>query len=191
MTKAPQALHSASQVVSTNDIRDIRPPVVIPSGWAWVLWIMLVLAVAAAAFFLWHWWRRRKVIQAIVPEIPPHIRAKQRLTEALALIGQPREFCIAVSDTVRVYLEERFDFRAPERTTEEFLLDLKKTDLLMRDQKDSLGDFLTRCDLVKFAKYKPREPELRDLHASAFRLVEETEPVIVNPESRIQNLQPA
>lgn len=177
MTKATQTLHSASQVVSTNDIRDIRPPVVIPSGWVWVLWVLLVLAVATAAFFLWRWWQRRKVIQAIVPEIPPHVRAKQRLAEALALIDQPREFCIAVSDAVRVYLEERFDFRAPERTTEEFLLDLKKTDLLMRDQKESLGDFLTRCDLVKFAKYEPREPELRDLHTSALRLVEEAEPM--------------
>jgi hypothetical protein len=136
-----------------------------------------MLVVAAAAFFLWRWWHKRKVIQAIIPPVPPHIRAKQRLAESLALINQPREFCIAVSDAVRVYLEERFDFRAPERTTEEFLLDLKKTDLLMRDQKDSLGDFLTRCDLVKFAKYELRKPELRELHASALRLVEETEPV--------------
>ena len=26
--------------------------------------------------------------------------------------------------------------------------------------RDRLGDFLQRCDLVKFAKYEPREPEL-------------------------------
>ena len=96
--------------------------------------------------------------------IPPHIRAKQKLREALALIGQPREFCILVSDTVRWYLEERFDFHAPERTTEEFLYELQGTDLLTPDQKDSLGEFLKRCDLVKFAKYEPGEPELRDLH---------------------------
>lgn len=179
MSKATQAVHSASQIVSTNDIRDIRPPVLIPSGWGWVGWTLLVLAVAAAAFFLWRWWRTRKAIMAVPPLIPPHVRARQRLANALALIGRPREFCIAVSDTLRIYLEERFSFRAPERTTEEFLLDLKKTDLLIRDQKESLEDFLTRCDLVKFAKYEPREPELRDLHASALRLVEETEPVAV------------
>jgi len=177
MTKATQALHSASQVVRANDIRDIRPPVVIPNAWAWVGWTLLALAVAAAAVFLWRWRRKRKAVEPIVPPVPPHVRAKQRLAEALALLGQPREFCIAVSDTLRIYLEERFNFRAPERTTEEFLLDLKKTDLLMRDQKESLEDFLTRCDLVKFAKYEPREPELRDLHASALRLVEETEPM--------------
>lgn len=188
MTKATQAIQSATQVVSTNDIRDIRPPVAIPSGWAWVWWTVLILAVAAGAFVLWWWWRKKKAIEAIVPPVPPHVRAKQRLADALALIGQPREFCIAVSDALRVYLEERFSFRAPERTTEEFLLDLKKTDLLMRDQKESLEDFLTRCDLVKFAKYEPREAELRDLHASALRLVEETEPVAVqSPESGVRS----
>lgn len=187
MTKATQAVQSASQVVPAKDIRDIRPPVEIASPWAWVWWTLLVLAVATAAFFLWRWWRKKKAIEIIVPPVPPHVRAKQRLAEALALIAQPREFCIAVSDVLRLYLEERFSFRAPERTTEEFLLDLKKTDLLMRDQKDSLEDFLTRCDLVKFAKYEPREPELRDLHASALRLVEETEPVEVqSPDAKAQ-----
>ncbi len=192
MIKATQAVQNAAQVVSTNDIRDIRPPVVIPSGWAWVWWTLLVLVVAAAAFFLLRWWQKKKAVEAFVPPVPPHVRAKQRLAEALALLGQPREFCIAVSDTLRVYLEERFSFRAPERTTEEFLLDLKKTDLLMRDQKDSLEDFLTRCDLVKFAKYEPREPELRDLHASALRLVEETEPPAVQSQSpAVQNSTPA
>jgi hypothetical protein len=177
MTKATQAAHSASQAVPASDIRDIRPPVEIGSPWGWIWWTLLVLAVTAAAFFLWRWWRKKKAIEIIAPPIPPHVRAKQRLADALSLIGQPKEFCITVSDALRLYLEERFSFHAPERTTEEFLLDLKKTDLLMRDQKDSLEDFLTRCDLVKFAKYEPREAELRDLHASALRLVEETEPV--------------
>ena len=131
-------------------------------------------------------------------------RSRQKLQEALALIAQPKPFCILVSDTVRLYLEERFEFRAPERTTEEFLHELQGTNLLLPDQKSSLGEFLQCCDLVKFAKYEPREPELRDLHDSALRLVEETEPVeqttangqppindnqseIVNRKSKIEN----
>ena len=81
-----------------------------------------------------------------------------------------------VSDTVRYYLEERFEIRAPERTTEEFLRELRSTDRLLKDQKESLGEFLASCDLVKFAKYEPGETELRGLHGSALRLVEETEP---------------
>ena len=174
-------LHSSSAAVGgpgTNALRDIKPPVEIPSGWAWVGWVLLVLAVAALAFWGWRYWQKRRAQARIVPVVPAHIRAKQKLREALALIGQPREFCILVSDTIRWYLEERFDFHAPERTTEEFLYELQETNLLTPDQKQSLGEFLQRCDLVKFAKYEPGRPELEDLHGSAVRLVEETEPVM-------------
>jgi hypothetical protein len=166
-----------------NDIRDIKPPLAIPNGWEW-LWIALaVLAVAAVLFALWKWWQIRKANIPVEPPVPAHIRAKQKLEEALALISQPKEFCVMVSDTVRLYLEERFDFRAPERTTEEFLRELNSTDLLSDAQKESLGGFLESCDLVKFAKYEPREPELRELHASAVRLVDETTPQIEMPEA--------
>jgi hypothetical protein len=48
--------------------------------------------------------------------------------------------------------------------------------LLAPEQRESLGKFLESCDLVKFAKYEPREIELRGLHRSALQLVEETEP---------------
>jgi hypothetical protein len=167
---------SAAQV-STNALRDIKPPVEIPAGWLWVMWMGGALLLAALGYWGWRYWKKRQVQMAIPPVIPAHMRAKQRLEEALRLLAQPREFCIIVSDTIRYYLEERFTFRAPERTTEEFLYELRKTNLLTPDQKESLGEFLKRCDLVKFARYEPGEPELRALHSSALRLVEETEPV--------------
>jgi len=174
-----------------TDIRDIKPPVEIPNGWEWVLAALATLAVVALAFLIWRWWQKRRSQIPIVPPIPAHIRAKQKLAEALALIAQPKPFVIAVSDTARAYLEERFDFRAPERTTEEFLHELQATNLLAQEQKESLGNFLASCDLVKFAKYEPREPELRELHASAVRLVEETEPgETSNPEAPTTNGAP-
>ena len=110
-----------------------------------------------------------------MPIIPPHVRAKNKLREALSLISDPRLFCIAVSDALRVYLEERFNFRAPERTTEEFLLDLQQTTLLSPEQKESLTAFLQECDLVKFARFEPNEDELRGLHDAALRLIDETQ----------------
>jgi len=170
---------SASALGVTNDLRDIKPPVEIPSGWEWLWWTLGILALAALAFFAWRYWQKRRSALPLVPVIPPHVRARQKLKEALALINQPRPFCILVSDTVRLYLEERFEFRAPERTTEEFLYELQATNLLTPDQKRSLGEFLQRCDLVKFARYEPGEPELQDLHDSALRLVDETEPALL------------
>ena len=171
LTNQTSSLHIA------NDIRDIKPPVEIPSGWEWLWWTLGVLAFALILFALWKWWQKRRLQITMKPPVPAHTRAKQMLEKALELIAQPKPFCILVSDTIRIYLEERFNFRAPERTTEEFLNELQDTDLLRSAQKEKLGEFLGRCDLVKFAKYEPREPELRDLHGSALRLVEETEPV--------------
>jgi len=185
--------NSAAQTAS--DIRDIKPPIEISSGYAWVWPLLILLAVAVAAFLLWRWWKHRKTNIVPPPPVPAHVRAKYKLEQALTLITQPKPFVIAVSDTARTYLEERFDFHAPERTTEEFLHELHGTDLLLPDQKESVGSFLESCDLVKFAKYEPGENELRELHSSALRLVEETEPKETKAESGNQEsgneLQPA
>jgi hypothetical protein len=159
-----------------SDIRDIKPPIDISGSLAWVWWLVLVVAVIVAALLLWYWLKSRKLNVVLPPPLPAHIRAKRKLQDALALITQPKPFVIAVSDTARTYLEERFNFRAPERTTEEFLRELGGTKLLLPDQKESLGNFLASCDLVKFAKYEPGERELMELHGSALRLIEETEP---------------
>src|SRR5262252_7630421 len=121
----------------TNSLHDIKPPVIIPNAWVWVWWAVGLVVLAALLFWIWRSRQKRLAEQPHIPVIPPHVRAKQKLEEALALIGQPREFCILVSDTVRWYIEERFDFRAPERTTEEFLYELQSTDLLTPDQKQS------------------------------------------------------
>jgi hypothetical protein len=170
------SLANTNALPGTNDIRAIRPPVVIPNGWLWFFGIFGAVLLIAALVCAWLYWRRKASQPVVVPIIPPHARARQKLQEALALIAQPRPFCIAVSDIVRLYLEERFSFHAPERTTEEFLHELQATQLLLPDQKQSLGEFLSVCDMVKFARYEPGPPELQALHDSALRLIDETEP---------------
>ena len=165
-----------SAATGTNDIRGIKPPVQVPNEWLWLAWLLAVLMVAGAALWAWFWWKkRRKSELQPAPVVPPHVRAKQRLAEALRFFSDPRQFCFLVSNALRLYLEERFDFRAPERTTEEFLLELQSTTLLLPDQKQSLAEFLRSCDLVKFAKFEPTEGALRELHECALRLVDETQ----------------
>jgi hypothetical protein len=166
----------AAAGTAATDIRGIKPPIVIPNYWIW-LWVALVAVVIAAgiitALVLW---RRKASRPPPIPYVPPQVRARRKLQEAMGLIDQPKPFCVLVSDTVRLYLEERFNFCAPERTTEEFLHELQATDLLLPDQKQSLGEFLSVCDMVKFARYEPGRPELQAMHGSATRLVDETEP---------------
>ena len=163
-----------STAVTNATLRDIRGPVPLPPELLW-LWIAVGAALGGLlAVLIWNKWFRHAPLAPATPPVPPHQRAKHRLADALALLAQPKPFCIAVSDALRLYLEERFEFRAPDRTTEEFLLDLQATDLLHDSQKEFLTDFLTRCDLVKFAKHEPSEAELRSLHSAALGLVEET-----------------
>ncbi len=170
----PPAAPGTTNAAINEDIRDIKGPVAIPVGWLWLAWVLGALLVALAAFFLARHWLRRRVPTVPQVLIPPHVRARARLNAALRLLFEPKPFCTEVSDTVRWYLEERFQYRAPERTTDEFLDELRSSPLLSPRQKQSLADFLSRCDLVKFARYEPTETELRDLHESALRLVDET-----------------
>ncbi|HMJ88305.1 MAG TPA: hypothetical protein VK530_00730 [Candidatus Acidoferrum sp.] len=163
-----------SILVATNDIRPIKPPVVIRDPWAAAAWIAgITIAVVLIALGVRLWWKRRPAVRPVI--VPPHVRAREKLNASLALLNDPRAFCIAVSDAVRVYLEERFRLRAPERTTEEFLRDLQTTTHLNSEQKQVLAAFLEKCDLVKFARFEPNEAALRELHESGLRLVHETQ----------------
>ena len=139
-----------------------------------MVWTAVILALLAALYFGWRWWRKKPALAP--PPIPAHVRARRKLEQALAMISDPKMFSILVSGAIREYLEERFNFHAPDRTTDEFLIELQGSLLLTGAQKGSLGEFLASCDLIKFAKYEPTEMELRGLYQSGLRLVNETEP---------------
>ena len=163
-----------SSAADTNELRALKPPVKVPGDWGWIWWTLLAVALLAVAYWAWRRWRKPP-IAAPIPPVLPHVLARQRLQAALAFIQDPKRFCTSVSDALRTYLEDRFQFHAPERTTEEFMTELHGTHLLTLDQRESLSAFLQSCDLVKFARHEPTEAALRDLHECALRLVDETQ----------------
>ena len=167
---------NSPNIINATDIRDIAPPVAISNPWALLWWLLGVLVVAGVVVAVMLLWRTKRRKLELVVVVPPHERARRQLEAALDLYDKPKPFCILVSDAVRLYLEERFGLRAPERTTEEFLTDLSRSAALTDLQKASMKDFLSACDMVKFAKYEPQRPELEMLYNSALRLIEETEP---------------
>jgi len=164
-----------------TDIRGLKPIIAPPTPWYW--WVLGAVAVAGLVALI-IWFIRRRPARPAPPPPPPHVRAKQRLNAALDLLHDPRAFCITVSDALRTYLEERFRLRAPERTTEEFLVELQTSPTLTAGQRQTLAGFLGSCDLVKFARHEPTETDLRALHGNALRLVEETAPATLEPAAR-------
>ena len=68
---------------------------------------------------------------------------------------------------MRGYLELRYEVRAPELTTEEFLLVASQHAAITADHRALLSAFLERCDRVKFAGYRPdSEESLASLEAA-------------------------
>lgn len=188
-TNSPPAITNAA---AAEGLRDIVGPLRIIPLRDWLLYgglAALLLTLAAIAGYLWWRARQRRRSQPLPPPppTPPEVRARRQLEDALRLLSDPDRFCTEVSRILRVYLEERFGWNAPDRTTEEFLAQLHDQGGLPSEHQQLLQDFLRRCDLVKFARHDPTESELLELHGAAVRLVEDTAPPVLRPDSESQS----
>jgi hypothetical protein len=156
------------------EIADIEPVMDMPrqfeSLWCWLGGGMAVLAVVVSIMLAM---RRKGHVEAARAVMPAHELAYQRLRELVAedLVAQGRikEFYERISNILRHYIEDRFELRAPERTTEEFLYELQGSGSLEMGDKYRLREFMTHCDLVKFAKLQPQANDIQ----KAFDLVKE------------------
>ena len=88
--------------------------------------------------------------------------------------GQIKLFYEKLSSCLRQYIENRFELRAPEQTTEEFLENLKTSNALKLEHKQELQKFLEHCDLVKFAGYQPTNDQINESLTMAEQFVERT-----------------
>ena len=158
------------------DINDIAPPAKFPFGWKNVLIIIGCVAAAAAAFLIL--WKRRRIKEKIVPKLSAHEIAYRKLEALLAreLVEKKlyREFTAEVADILREYIEDRFALKAPERTTEEFLVEVSPALPVDAQKKDILGQFLVHCDLVKFAALEPSIEDVERTFATCKDFIEAT-----------------
>ncbi len=166
ITTEPIGVEVRSLLTQDSDqpeISDIFPPEAPPVN----RFLIFMIVFAAGFFFLaliWLWNRSRNRKKGdSSPPVPAHVQALKALEDLLAedllIRGELKLFHSRVSDILRRYIEDRFALRAPERTTEEFLLELGGTDVLHAENKKQLRKFLVLCDQVKFAKYQPLREE--------------------------------
>jgi hypothetical protein len=156
----------------SEDIRDIRGPKFIPPGW-------LLPAIAGGGALLalgaYGIWRRRQRRRS--RKLLPYEIALQQLEDIRALM-QPataQQFCVAASDIVRGYIQQRFDVTVTRLTTEEFLRDLlDSSHKSLARHRRLLGDFLHQCDYVKFAGASLTLQTMEALRQSARAFVLET-----------------
>ena len=166
------------------DIRDIKGPLAIPFSMVTLLpWLVGLTILGAAAYWLYRRYRRRTRPDRPVPVVPPrpaHEIAYESLdaleASGLLQLGEVKTYHIRVSDILRVYTEDRFGVDAMEMTTGEVLVGLDRA----RVARGVVGDFrqlLDRCDLVKFAKFRPEASACSHLVPLGRQLVDVTKRV--------------
>ncbi|MEW6521548.1 MAG: DUF4381 family protein [Thermodesulfobacteriota bacterium] len=120
-------------------------------------------AVLLLCALLYFFRRRRRQPQAPPPPLPPHaaaLAAIDRLLQDQAAGSDPALFYAGLTGILRHYIEARFGLKAPEQTTEEFLDSLRRSPAFSGEEKQLLKDFLSRCDLIKFARLIPDPQEM-------------------------------
>jgi len=146
-------------------IEDIEDVVEMPKParhwWLLGLAAPVLAAIVAGAVLLAC--RRTKTVTGVY--VPAHEIAYRNLQALIArkLVeqGQIKEFYERISGILRHYIEHRFRLHAPERTTEEFLAELRFANVFASSDKQVLEEFLTHCDLVKFAKHEPTNEQIQ------------------------------
>jgi hypothetical protein len=180
-------------------ISDIAPPLAKPLN-PWLLAGLGLAGILALALIVYLVRRRLRRVIPAPPPLPPHLLAYQALDRLLATdllaSSQVKTFYEALSAILRHYIEQRFGLRAPEQTTEEFLAELGRggagprgrsfgivsdkshsSIMVAASHKLLLREFLSHCDLVKFARHTPSQSEAEESVERCRRFVRETEPL--------------
>ena len=147
------------------ELKDIKQPMAAPIGWSdiWPWLLGIVLLILIAYILKKYVFTKKEALKIEKPKviIPADIIAlKELITLEKAKIwqeGKIKEYHSSLSEIVRRYTEERFQFIALELTTDEIIDELKSK--LNQEQIQNLKTLLQRADLAKFAKSKPIESE--------------------------------
>lgn len=161
-----------------QEFHDISPPVDYSLVPPWVIFALIFGALTILGLLGWlaaRWLRKPK------PELSARARALNFLEQARGEIAQltPYQFSIRVSDILRRYVMEQYRLPATRQTSVEFLEPLAKASPFSEEERSLLGDFLNRCDLIKFARYDATAADSQVLLEEATRFVKggQLEPV--------------
>jgi hypothetical protein len=169
-----------------SDVRGIKPPVSLDKRY-FKLYIIIAIVfgvlilVAVVLHYIYH--RKQRETESVPEPLSAHQIAYNDLESlrAMDLVskGQIKEYYYRLSNIVRHYIENRFKLMAPDRTTEEFLVEMTVTGKLTGVHKELVGNFLEHCDMVKFAAYGPDSREIENSFNSAKKLVDETREILL------------
>ncbi|MDX2173917.1 MAG: hypothetical protein SFY56_12415 [Bacteroidota bacterium] len=195
-------VHTVPTDTSAAKLKDIKPIFDEPFNWKWFknyiyIGIAAILLIVAVILITVYFTKKSnsKIITPEKPKIPPHITALaslEKIKEAQEWkVGNTKEYYSSISETIRQYIEERFNVNALESTTDEIMMAFR-TQVVDPVSKEKLQQLLQLSDLVKFAKMTPIEVEHAFTLQNAFDFVNGTkrEEVITIQEQGTINTAP-
>ncbi len=171
-------LHVHSTLSETNatqlsDIKDIVKPSLRISPKLWIPALIISLIIILILIVSRRRNKPRTILQTPDPE-PPHIIARRALDALRSKPWSPEPFFTELSRILRTYLEDRFRINAPESTTEELTRSMSHDARLEIKEQQTLRNFLTQADLVKFARADAEGDVMRSAFATVEEFVEQT-----------------
>lgn len=125
-----------------------------------IYFVLLLLVSLVLAWVAVRYINNKPIIRIIKikPKLPAHIVAlneMERIKEdnSWRTSGNSKDYYTRLTDALRAYLNERFEFNATEMTTGEIVENLLK--IKDKESISELQELLVMADLVKFAKYNP------------------------------------
>jgi hypothetical protein len=191
LTNHVQFIVRTLPVVTSAEIKDVKPPIVIPMGLLIILLILIAILIAiVVALYLYRRnqkKKQKKIERKRVYIIPPHVKALSELhileDKKLWQQGLVKEYHTSITEIIRHYFEDRFKILAIESSTTEIMEQLTRV-VLPENICRTVNDFLNNADLVKFAKYKPLPVVNEDMMKQAVDIVENTVPVKLENSTR-------
>jgi hypothetical protein len=189
----------APVVNNQADIKDIKPVLNLPFRLGEILTetgiVLLILVILViGGILLYRRLYKRKTIEEIVKALPPHVIALSELDkikdEKLWQNGKIKEYYSRLSDTMRMYLENRFNIPSMEFVSSETMQSFRKTMPQEETLIQMLESILLTADTVKFAKGDPLPAENQGNLDNAYLFISQTKIVEVSiPEEKANELK--
>ena len=181
-----QPFEMDSTDMAITDIKDIYNAKI----WWWgiIRWILLALAcvgLGVGLYYLLRYIMRQQKGEMTIKPSEPKRPAEEIALEALDRIkqekiwqnGQIKQYHTQLTDVLRTYIAQRYDFSSNEKTSDEILREMKIRLQDNRELYNQLQKMLQLADLVKFAKWRTTPDENELSLKIAYDFVHQTTPI--------------
>jgi len=178
-----------------KDVVDIRPDL---SVYYKLGTGILILGIIIFLIIYYIRYRKRlkgkRIEEEAAPKYPPHEEAFMALKalEGRGLVqkGRIKEFYLEFSEIVRRYISRRYEIDAMEMTTYELMESFKEISIAP-ENLELLTEILEESDLVKYAKYRPPDENIKLTLQKGYDFVDKTKKIVIletpQPEAAVKD----